>query len=302
MPELPEVETIARDLQHALVGDTIAAVEVYWPQIVATPTPEEFAARLVGQTVQGVVRRGKFLVLRLTEGTLILHLRMTGQLLWDPDGRRPLPAVRGPSPDSTPAAGAPAACADPHVHLVLRMRSGATLCYRDVRKFGRFYLVADPQAVLGRLGPEPLDEALTPQRLHERLVGRRRRLKDLLLDQAFLAGLGNIYVDEALWEARLSPRRVASTLRREESERLHAALRTVLSRAIDARGTTFSDYRDARDRPGENQRYLAVYGRRGQPCPRCGTPVERDVVAGRGTHYCPCCQAEPAAPKETPDG
>ncbi len=289
MPELPEVETIARDLREALAGDRVAAVEVYWPRIVATPSPEAFAERLAGRTVRAVGRRGKFLVLHLDEGALILHLRMTGQLVWDPAGRR------GRSGDG-------GGCEDPHVHVVLRMRSGATVCYRDVRKFGRLYLVGDPESVLGRLGDEPLDPALTPGRFHERLAARRRRLKDLLLDQTVLAGRGNIYVDEALWEARLSPRRAASTLLPEESARLLDALRTVLERSIASRGTTFSDYRDALDRPGSNRRNLAVYGRRGEPCPRCGTPVRRIVVAGRGTHYCPRCQALPGAGEEASDG
>jgi len=285
MPELPEVETIVRDLRDVLVGETVQAVEIHWPRIVATPTAEGLSERLVGRTVRAVARRGKFLVLRLDEGALIVHLRMTGQIVWGPPGR---------SSDSPEAPG----CVDPHVHVVLRMRSGATLCYRDVRKFGRFYLVEDPESVLGGLGLEPLDESLTPEGLHVLLVGRRRRLKDLLLDQTFLAGLGNIYVDEALWEARLSPRRVASTLTVEESARLYGALRAVLVRAIAARGTTFSDYRDALDRPGGNRPNLAVYGRRGEPCPRCGAAVERAVVAGRGTHYCPCCQSMPAGGEE----
>jgi len=277
MPELPEVETIARDLQHALTGQQVADVTVLWPRIVASPSPEGFRARLAGQTVRSVGRRAKFLVLGLSSDCLIVHLRMTGQLLIDPDRVR------------IPVAGA---CEDPHVHLALHLRSGRALCYRDVRKFGRFWLVADPSGVLGSLGPEPLDDALTPARLHAMLRKRRRRLKDLLLDQTFLAGLGNIYVDEVLWEARLSPRFLGSAMEEKDSARLQGTIRVVLQRAIAARGTTLRDYRDARGAPGANQDHLIVYGRAGEACPRCGGVIVREVVAGRGTYFCPTCQRE----------
>ncbi|NLD42084.1 MAG: bifunctional DNA-formamidopyrimidine glycosylase/DNA-(apurinic or apyrimidinic site) lyase [Chloroflexi bacterium] len=276
MPELPEVETIARGLRQTLVGQQVADVAVRWERIVASPSVDEFRTRLLGQTILSVGRRGKYLVFGLSADTLIIHLRMTGQLLcagWHTSA----PAV---------------ACDDPHAHLMLRFTSGAALCYRDVRKFGRFWLVADPAEVLGTLGPEPLDPGLTAARFHALVHARRRRLKDLLLDQAFLAGLGNIYVDEALWQARLHPRRRGSTLAEEESARLHDAMRAVLRRAIAARGTTLRDYRDAFNAPGSNQDGLAVYGRAGQPCPRCGAAITREVVAGRGTHVCPVCQGE----------
>ncbi len=274
MPELPEVETIARDLQRSLPGGRVAAARVFWPRSVARPSPVEFCARVVGQTIESVDRRGKFLVLALSRDTLLVHLRMTGQLLLD----------------AVPSLASDGRLADPHVHAVLDLSSGVALVFRDVRKFGRLWLVHDPQQVLGDLGPEPLGEALTPERLYAMLHGRRRRLKDLLLDQTFLAGLGNIYVDEALWEARLGPRRLGSTLDAEEGTRLHGAIRGVLERAIAARGTTLRDYRDPHNLPGENQYGLNVYGRAAQACPRCGAEIVRDVVAGRGTHFCPTCQ------------
>lgn len=276
MPELPEVETIARGLRQTLVGQQVADVAVRWERIVASPSVDEFRTRLLGQTILSVGRRGKYLVFGLSADTLIIHLRMTGQLLCA-GGHTSAPAV---------------ACDDPHAHLVLRFTSGAALCYRDVRKFGRFWLVADPAEVLGSLGPEPLDPGLTAERFHAMLLARRRRLKDLLLDQTFLAGLGNIYVDEALWKARLHPRRLGSTLAEEESARLRDAMCAVLRRAIAARGTTLRDYRDAFNTPGSNQDGLAVYGRAGEPCLRCGAAITRDIVAGRGTHICPVCQGE----------
>jgi len=284
MPELPEVETIARDLQACLPGQRVAGALVFWPRTVAAPEPAALSARIAGQTVRAVGRRGKFLRLSLSEDALILHLRMTGRLVLA---------------DCFPAGSAPP---DPYVRVALPLESGQVLAFHDVRKFGRLWLVRDPAEVLGRLGPEPLDDALTPERLHGLLGGRRRRLKDLLLDQTVIAGLGNIYVDEALWEARLSPRRRGNSLTPAESAQLHGAVRRVLERSIAARGTTLRDYRDPHNVPGANQALLQVYGRAGSACGRCGAPIVRAIVAGRSTHWCPVCQGPDEAREDGQEG
>lgn len=270
MPELPEVETYARDLDRLLRGCTFTGARVGWPAQLAGEDPGTFASRLSGRQVRGVSRRGKLLVFQLDDGALVLHLRMSGR-----------PIVAG--------AGEPV---DPHAHLVLDLAGGRELRLRDPRKFGRAWLVADPETVLGRLGPEPLDPAFTADAMARRLGARRCRLKPLLLDQEFVAGLGNIYVDESLWAARLHPQRRADEVGRPGALRLHAAIVDVLRRAVAARGSTLRDggYRDLTGNPGEMQGSLAVYGRAGAPCPRCAAPIRRIVVAGRGTHLCPRCQ------------
>ncbi|MFH1084905.1 MAG: bifunctional DNA-formamidopyrimidine glycosylase/DNA-(apurinic or apyrimidinic site) lyase, partial [Chloroflexota bacterium] len=271
MPELPEVETVARRLRGALVGETVAAVEVRWEGSVATPAAAEFVRLLAGRTVTAVGRRGKFLLLHVDPHWLIVHLRMTGQLL---------------VPD---LCAAPPRC-DRHVHVILSMASGRQLYFRDARKFGRLWLVPDPAAVVGTLGVEPLDEGLAAEAWAAKLASRRRQLKPALLDQRFLAGLGNIYVDEALWSARLHPLRRTDTLSPAEAERLRAAIRAVLLSALADGGTTMVSFRDPCNEVGGHAPRLDVYGRRGAPCPRCGTAIARLVVGQRGTHVCPRCQ------------
>ncbi len=271
MPELPEVETIARALKPLLVGQTISRVEVRWPRSIEMPSADEFERALVGRTVKDASRRGKFVVFSMAPcGALLVHLRMTGQLLLDQPGRPVAP--------------------DKHTHVLIHFASGATLRFRDTRKFGRMYLVDDPQQVVGNLGPEPLAEELTPQCFAETLARRHRQIKPLLLDQRILAGVGNIYADEALWEAGIHPLRQAHQLTPQQAHRLWAALRHVLVSAIEHRGTSLRDYRDPEDRPGEHQWSLAMRGAKGQPCRRCGHPIERIVVGQRGTYYCPVCQ------------
>ncbi len=270
MPELPEVETIARGLRQA-VGRRIVAVDVRWPRTVAMPDPAAFAARLCGQCIADVGRRGKWLVLSLDSGAaLLIHLRMSGRLILEADG----------------------AATDHHARVLLSLDDGRRLRFSDPRKFGRMALTDDPAEVLGALGAEPLSEEFTAERLARILAGRRTRLKPFLLEQRHLAGLGNIYTDEALWRARLHPLRRADSLNEEEIERLHGAIREVLSEAVAGRGTTLDDtrYVGADGLPGEFAGQLAVYGQAGQACPRCGSPVVRIVVGGRGTHLCPCCQ------------
>ncbi|MCE7938193.1 formamidopyrimidine-DNA glycosylase [bacterium] len=273
MPELPEVETYARDLAGVLPGRVLTGAWTDWPNQLPLNTPAGLDAGVRGQAVAAVGRRGKHLVVRLTRDWLIIHLKMSGRL------------------QLVPAASPP----NPHAHVVFGLDGGDALRFHDPRKFGRVYLVADPAVVLGALGPEPLGDALTLDRFRSRLAGRRGRLKPVVLDQTFVAGIGNIYADEALWAARLHPLRRADSLDEAEVARLYAAIRDVLARGVAARGTSFSTggYRDLTGNLGEMQGTLAVFRRTGAPCPACGTPIARLVVAQRGTHVCPACQPLP---------
>lgn len=273
MPELPEVETVARGLSERLIGEVIAEVEVSWARTIASHAEEAFARGLVGQAFTHVGRRGKYVVLGLSgQGCLLIHLRMTGRLL-----------LEEPEAPIDPALSR-------YTRVLWRLASGRRLRFYDIRKFGRVHWAAAPEEALAALGPEPLDPAFTQDALGAMLHERRRQIKPLLLDQHFLAGLGNIYVDEALWEAQIHPARRADTLTQPEVARLHAAIVGVLREAVRGRGTTLRDYRGADNRPGDFQRALAVYGREGQPCRRCGHPIERIIIGGRGTRLCPVCQ------------
>ncbi len=267
MPELPEVETVVRTLRPHLTGQTITGVEIYWPRTIATPKPEVFRAQLPGRQIAGVQRRGKFVIIGLEQGDLLVHLRMTGQLL-------------------IAAAGAPAL---KHLRVAIEL-DGRQLLFNDTRKFGRMYLVPDAAQWLAGLGPEPLGDELTAEMLQARLCGRRTAIKSLLLDQRVLAGVGNIYADEVLHAACIAPHRPGHTLSSTEVQALHAALRSVLAQAIENRGTTFSDYRDGKGDPGQHQQALRVYGQAGAPCPRCGCRIERDRLGGRSAYHCPRCQ------------
>jgi formamidopyrimidine-DNA glycosylase len=270
MPELPEVETIARGLQ-GVVGRRIVGVEVRWARTIAGQEPASFVRRLQGKRILKVGRRGKWLILALEGGDrLLIHLRMSGRLVLEPGGAEE----------------------DSYTRVLLSLDDGRRLRFSDPRKFGRMVLTATPDEVLGCLGPEPLGGGFTPQRLVEMLAGRRAQLKPLLLSQRFLAGLGNIYTDEALWRARLHPMRRSDTLTTEEIAQLQQAIRRVLEQAIAWQGTTLDDrgYVGAGGQPGNFAGKLAVYGRAGRPCFRCETPIVRIVVGGRGTHICPVCQ------------
>ena len=270
MPELPEVETVVRGLRPALVGRTFTGATVRWPRTIAHPEADRFPAQLAGRRITAVGRRGKYIVLTLDRGWLLIHLKMSGRLRVVP-ADEPLEA---------------------HTHTTFDLDDGRQLRFRDVRKFGRVHLVDDAEQVIGQLGPEPLADDFTLAVFRQRLARRSGRLKSLLLNQQFLAGLGNIYADESLFAARLHPLRRADTLSPAEQARLYAAIRATLSAAIAGQGTTLSDggYTDAQGRSGRYQARLAVYGRRGQPCPVCGTPIERIIVGGRSTHFCPGCQ------------
>ncbi len=281
MPELPEVETTARGLRRLIVGRTVVGVSgVDWPRMLPNTSEDRLDALLRGRSVAAVDRRGKYLLLRFERGAHVaIHRKMTGNLLLRQRGD----------------------AAERHTHLTIGLDDGCELRFVDPRKFGRVYAFesqAELEAFLaGRLGPEPLAE-LDAETLARRLAGRRGRIKSLLLDQTFLAGVGNLYADEALWEAGIHPMRPADSLTSGEIERLAGAIKHVLELAIERRGTSFSDYRDAEGLLGENQDYLNVYGRAAsgsrpaQLCPRCGASIERLLVGQRSSHFCPRCQRQ----------
>lgn len=275
MPELPEVETTVRLIRPQVVGRRIVDAEVEWRACLGSVSPGRFRKRVVGVRIADVWRRAKYLVFDLDgAGCLVGHLRMTGRLQVLAQGKD----------------------AGPYSRLRLALSDGRVLHFLDVRKFGRLVFARRPDDVLAGLGPEPLGAGFTRRWLRAALRRRRRQLKPLLLDQTFLAGLGNIYVDEALHRARLHPCRAACRLRGGSADRLHGAIRQVLRAAIELQGSTFDGfYRTPEGNPGRYQHEFSVYGRTGQPCLRCGRPIRRIVVAQRGTHLCPRCQPAPRA-------
>jgi len=292
MPELPEVETIARDLRGLVTGARISGASSNWQPTLRSHDPRAFAAAVRGREIEGVGRRGKQLLVWLGPGpaatepaVLTIHLKMTGQLF-------------------VVAAGTPQ---DRHVHVVLSLADGREVRFRDMRKFGRLGLYPrDPATglpvegeAIGVLaaGVEPLSDEFTARRFAELLARRRGRLKTLLMNQDFLAGVGNIYADEALWRARLHPLRDAHSLRPDAVRRLHKALRDVLAEAVERRGSSVDDY-TAPEGDGSMQERLQVYQRLGEPCERCGRPIRRIVVAGRSTHFCSWCQRLPAEQRQ----
>jgi len=275
MPELPEVETIRLALRQGaggapkLPGQRIEGVRLGWPRHVAAPSPAAFRRRILGQTIQDVQRRGKYLVLPLTQETLLIHLMMSGDLGMLPAGEPPRP----------------------HDHTILNLDTGWELRFNDPRKFGKVLLLSRPEQLLGGLGPEPLSSQFTRQVLADRLAGRGRTLKPLLLDQSFVAGLGNIYADEALHRARLHPMRRSDSLRPEEVAALWRGIRQALRAGLRHNGASI----DWVYRGGDFQNHFRAYGRTGEPCPVCGTPIQRIVVGQRSTHFCPQCQQESPA-------
>ena len=272
MPELPEVETIARTLRPELVGRSILKTDLLWPRTLATPTPTKFQKQVKGQIIQGVGRRAKYFVMELSDYHLFIHLRMSGDLYIKEEN----------------------ATHEKHDRLSFDLTAGPysstrgeiKLVFNDTRKFGRAWLVRDPDEVIGGLGPEPLSEKFTAQSLYNGLRSRHRQLKPLLLDQSFLAGMGNIYTDEALHIARLHPLASSDSVNREQAGALWEAIREVLQEGIRRNGASI----DWVYRGGEFQNYFRVYDREGQPCPVCSTAIERLVVGQRGTHVCPYCQ------------
>ena len=264
MPELPEVETIIRSLRPALLGKNVLSADLRWNRTLVSPSPAKFKKLIQGQKILDIVRRAKFLQFELSTFQLIIHLRMSGDLL----------VVKG---------GYQAA---KHDRLILNLVDETTLVFSDPRKFGRVWLVEDPAEIFQALGPEPLSQEFSPGWLHAALHNRHRQLKPLLLDQSFLAGLGNIYTDEALHLARLHPLTRSDWVSEEEAARLWMAIRQVLEEGIRRNGASI----DWVYRGGDFQNPFRVYGRQGESCPVCETKIQRIVVGQRGTHFCPKCQ------------
>jgi formamidopyrimidine-DNA glycosylase len=263
MPELPEVETIVRSLR-SLEGKTFSDAQVLWARSLAEPGVDEFIHRISGQVIQTLSRRGKFIVMHLNRDTLLVHLRMSGDL-------------RSEGMDNPVL---------PHDRVLFGFTDGARLAFNDARKFGRVWLVAETESVLGGLGLDPFDPSLTPGTFHHMLQEKSRQLKPLLLDQSFLAGLGNIYTDEALHLARLHPLQPSDRVTYEQADSLLASIRAVLEEGIRRNGASI----DWVYRGGSFQNTFRVYQRTGEACLVCGTPVVRITVGQRGTHFCPTCQ------------
>ena len=274
MPELPEVETLRRQLEATLLGKAIISVELSRdaPQLVRGMTREEFAGAIHGRRIAGIRRRGKWLIFDLSGGLkFVMHLRMTGRLLL------------------RTATDAP----DPYLHARLMLDDGRELRWCDARKFGTWNLVTDLVEVTGSLGPEPFGDEFSPEALLAAATGRRAPIKAFLLDQRRVAGLGNIYVDEALWRAGIHPLREAGSLTLDEARRLCDSIVDVLHASLDSGGSSMRDYLDTAGRRGRFQDYWQVYKRAGQPCYRCSSEIVKIRVSGRGTHLCPVCQPAP---------
>jgi len=270
VPELPEVETISQGLAKAIAGKTIASAVVTMAKIAVAPPGRSFSKDLRGDTVSAVGRRAKFVVITLASGRrLLVHLRMTGRLIVQP------PEAREPHP---------------YTHILITFTDGTRLCFADVRQFGRMRLLERDEVWDADGGVEPLSEGFTSERFVSMLDGRQTPVKVFLLDQKRISGIGNIYACEALWEAGIRPGRPAHKVSRPARRRLHGAIRDVLARSIEARGTSVDDYVDAEGLKGGFQNLLSVYGRLNKPCPRCGQPIIRTVLAQRGTWWCRGCQ------------
>jgi formamidopyrimidine-DNA glycosylase len=270
VPELPEVETIRRDLLSRVVGRSFTGVHVLpgAERIVRWPSPAEFARGLLGRRIEDVSRRGKYLLFRLFDGRyLVMHLRMTGAILHR--------LKEAPE--------------DPYLRICFSLDDSSELRYTDLRKLGSMWLVEEPGPIVGKLGPDAL-EGLTWRTLRSLTDGRTASIKAVLMDQQALAGLGNIYSEEALFMVGIHPRRPAKSLTAEELRRLHKAIGEVLLEAMGHRGSSFRDYVDAEGRAGQHQWHVKVYRRTGERCYNCGTLIERIKVSGRSTHFCPRCQ------------
>lgn len=270
MPELPEVETIVRELNSAdIIGKKISLAEVLWPRTIASLTPTQFASKIKGQTITAIKRRAKFIHFILSDYSLIVHLRMTGKFLFHPTT---------------------------HERVRLTLNDGRLLSYDDQRKFGKFYLTPNPEDVFGKLGIEPLSEDFTLKAFSSLLQKSRLQIKAFLLNQQFIVGVGNIYADEALWNAFVHPLRRACDLTPKETAALFHAIPQVLQKGIQHQGTTLgnlhANYFSINGNRGGNQYQLNVFRREKEPCPRCGTTIIKTKAASRGTHLCPKCQVE----------
>lgn len=272
MPELPEVETISRELENSgLIGLRIEKVNIYWDRTINAHSTESFLKTVQGQKITGVSRRGKLLVISLSHGYLLIHLRMTGKFSYiGPQGHLA------------------------HERVRLLLSDGRVLSFQDQRKFGRWTFVEDLAQGTAHIGVEPLSDAFTFEVLHELIQGKKTAVKPFLLNQKYISGLGNIYVDEALFEAKIHPLRQTSSLTRKELALLHQGIVKVLKKGIDYMGTSLGNsqvnYFSVSGRQGGNQYRLNVFRKEGEPCGRCGTIIEKIRVAQRGTHFCPNCQ------------
>ena len=273
MPELPEVETITRmirdgvDRVPGLVGQTVTKADVFWARTVEKPSAKNFKKWIVGQKILDIRRRGKYIIIELSEKTMLIHLRMSGDL-------------RVGTIDQE---------LGKHVRLAIYLNSGYQLAFNNPRKFGRVWLVDDPEEVLGKLGPEPLNLSLTPEDFYHRLNNRNRQIKPLLIDQSFIAGLGNIYTDEALHRSKIHPLTRSNEISKTHAKNLLNAIREVLKEGIRRNGASI----DWVYQGGEFQNHFRVYQRSGKPCPECNSPISRIVVGQRGTHICITCQTPP---------
>ena len=273
MPELPEVETIRRSLEHTIKGKTLVGLEVFLEKILKGMDPREFDEKLKGKKITGISRRGKYLIIQLSGGlVMVVHLRMTGQLLYC-------------SPEQERAK---------HTHVIFHLSNKYQLRFVDQRQFGKVQLLPardlDSLSSLRNLGVEPLSDEFSREFLKKGLRNKRVKIKPLLLEQEFIAGIGNIYADEALFRARVNPERVSATLNPREASRIYQAIREVLLEGIENKGTSIKDYIDGDGNKGSNQNNLRVYGRTGQSCIKCGTEIQRVVIRGRSAHFCPKCQ------------
>ncbi len=270
MPELPEVETVVRGLREPLLGARIESMWQDWEPAIQGLAPEEFAARIAGQRVTAVERRGKYILIALEHDTLVIHLKMSGRLyLARADERNE---------------------ADKWVHARFDLEDGRQLRFSDLRKFGRLYLSDDVGALLAHLGPEPLSDDFTLAVFRDGLRGRTRAIKALLLQQEFVAGVGNIYADEALFGAGIHPATPAGAISHAVAGRLRNTIREALRTGIRHEGASINWYRKADGGKGSSQEHFFVYGREGLPCRKCGTAINKIRLAQRGTHFCPACQ------------
>ena len=270
MPELPEVETVVRFISPKIAGKTIERVvpQNKYDKVFATHTPHQLNGLVSGQNVKNVSRRGKFIVLDLDRGHLLVHLRMTGRLLLnlaDDDKLK-------------------------HLTAIVYFTDNSCLYFKDYRKFGRFYYYTSMDHINNKLGVEPLSKKFTSDWQYKNLQESKRQLKPLLLDQTFIAGLGNIYVDEALWFAKLHPQKTSSSVSRKKSDILHIAIQELLLTAIDNQGTTIINFYFGEGKKGNFSEQLKVFGRQDKNCPRCATIIKKIRVSQRGTHICPRCQ------------
>jgi len=270
MPELPEVETVVRGLRPFVIDKTISDVHVYWARELHQHDPESFVDRLVGQRIEQISRRAKYILFLLNHDVMAIHLKMTGRLyIARPEETR----------DD-----------DRWLRVSFSLDDGQQLRFSDSRKFGRVYLAAQVEEITGKLGPEPLSADFTVEAFAEGLASRQRIIKSLLLDQTFLAGVGNIYADEALWLAQIDPRRKANTLDGMEAQRLFNSVRQVLQEGIDHEGSTIGWYRKPDGTSGGYQTRFKVYDQADRPCQRCGTLITKTRLGQRGTHFCTNCQ------------